>query len=343
MEINTPPATQSKTLVLTGATGFIGSHIVEAAQLKGWKVIAWSRPEGNTRDLPATVRVVKTGFGNPDKIAETFRQLREESGDIHYIVHNAGLTKTLRTSEFISVNAGYTRNFTLGIQKAGIRPEKFILMSSLAATGPGDPVSLAPLRPEDPPRPTTRYGQSKRMAEEIVEAVTAFPWNILRPTGVYGPKETDYFLMLKTIRNGLATRAGIAPHHITFLYVDDMVQAVFRALESTVEGRIFHVSDGETYTDISYRDLCMELLNPRAFRLTFPLPIVRMVSYFSELAGNLSGKVPTLNRDKYLTMSALNWKCDITLTRELLGYQPKVLLREGLEKCIGWYRDNGWL
>jgi len=343
MEINKPPATQSKTIVLTGATGFIGSHIVEAALQKGWKVVAWSRPEGNTRDLPASVRVVKTGFANPEGITDAFRQLRDEMGDIHYIVHNAGLTKTLRTSEFVTVNAGYTRHFTEGIRKAGIKPEKFILMSSLAATGPGDPVSLAPLRPEDPPRPTTRYGQSKRMAEEIVEAVTAFPWNILRPTGVYGPKESDYFLMLKTIRNGLATRAGIAPHHITFLYVDDLVQAVFRALAMPVEGRIFHVSDGETYTDIYYRNLCMELLNPGAFRLTFPLPLVRMVSFISEMAGHLSGKVPTLNRDKYLTMRARNWKCDITLTRELLGYQPTVLLREGLEKCIQWYKENGWL
>ncbi|HNQ58948.1 MAG TPA: NAD(P)-dependent oxidoreductase [Bacteroidales bacterium] len=333
---------ERKNIIITGATGFIGSFLTEIGVEKGWQVTAWVRETSNTEHLPSGVNLIKAGFSNRQKMMEALQMIERQNGSIDYIVHNAGVTKTTHPEDFDRVNAENTGRFIEAIQESGISIAKFILMSSLAALGPGNPQTLEPLHPDDVPKPDTLYGKSKLKAEKIVRQ-SSLPWNIMRPTGVYGPRETDYYLMLRTIKKGLAPVTGCKPHFLSFVYVKDLVKAVFLALETPITQQTFHVSDGKTYTDREYRDLCCKILNTNALKVTVPHWVLKAVSFISETFARPFKITPTLNKDKYLTMRAINWKSDISNTIEMLHYSPEYDLQRGLDESIQWYRKEGWL
>lgn len=332
----------NKTMIITGATGFIGSFLVEEAINQGYQVIAWGRAESRRKDLPENVELVRPGFTDYAQMADALRYVKNNYGTLDVVVHNAGLTKTLHTRDFYEVNANHTFRLVEAMRLTRLEPRRFILMSSLAAAGPGDPKSMKPLAPEDEPRPNAIYGRSKLLAEQFVRN-SSLSWNILRPTGVYGPRDKDYLVMLQTVKKGLATTVGFKPHYITFVYVKDLARAVMLAADSPHDKEIFHISDGKTYTDREFRDLCIELVNPKALRLTVPEIVLRLATQLAEPLGRITGKAPTLNRDKFFTLTAVNWKCDISLAQELLGYMPQYDLRRGLTETIQWYREAGWL
>ena len=332
----------AKSMVITGATGFIGSFLIEEALRRGYRVIAWGREESRNNRFAAQVEILRPGFSDYNKMIDALRYIRSNYGGIDVFVHNAGLTKTLHPEEFMEVNANNTFRLTEAMRNSRHEPGRFILMSSLAAVGPGNPSTLQPISPADEPRPNTLYGRSKLRAEHIVRN-SGLIWNIMRPTGVYGPRDKDYLVMLQTVKKGLATTVGFRPHYITFAYVKDLARAVMLAAESPHAGQIFHVSDGLTYTDREFRDLCIQIVNPRALKLTVPETFLRLTTAIAESLGRLIGKAPTLNRDKYYTLTAINWKCDISLTQELLGYSPEYDLRKGLEETYAWYKQEGWI
>lgn len=331
-----------KNMVITGATGFIGSFLIKEALKNGYRVIAWGREESSKGHLPEEVELLKPGFNNYKKMAEALQYLQSNYGSIDVFIHNAGLTKTLHPDEFMEVNANNTFRLTEVMRLTNQKPGRFILMSSLAAAGPGDPVTLKPISPTDEPHPNTLYGRSKLKAEKIVQT-SGLNWNIMRPTGVYGPRDKDYLVMLQTVKKGLATTVGFEPHYITFVYVKDLARAVILAAESPYSGQIFHVSDGLTYTDREFRDLCIKIVNPKAIKLTVPETILRLTTTVAEPLGRLKGKAPTLNKDKFHTLTARNWKCDISLTQNLLGYSPTYDLEKGLKETFDWYQKAGWI
>ncbi len=332
----------TKSMVITGATGFIGSFLIEEALRCGYRVIAWGREESRNDRLPAQIEIIRPGFSDYNKMIDALQYIRSNYGGIDFFVHNAGLTKTLHPEEFMEVNANHTFRLLEAMRISHQEPGRFILMSSLAAAGPGNPVTLQPISPADEPRPNTLYGRSKLRAEQVVRN-SNLQWNIIRPTGVYGPRDKDYLVMLQTVKKGLATTLGFRPHYITFVYVKDLARAVMLAAESPHAGHIFHVSDGLTYTDREFRDLCIKIVNPRALKLTVPEAILRITTAIAEPLGRLRGKTPTLNSDKYYTLTAINWKCDISLTQELLNYSPEYDLRKGLEETYAWYKQAGWI
>jgi nucleoside-diphosphate-sugar epimerase len=333
---------KGKNIIITGATGFIGSFLTEMGVEKGWKVTAWVRETSHTENLPSEVNLVRAGFTDKQKMIEALQLIERQCGSIDYIIHNAGVTKAINHKDFDRVNAGNTARFIEAIHESGISILKFVLMSSLAALGPGNPKTLEPLHPDDIPKPDTLYGKSKLKAEKIIRQ-SSLPWNIMRPTGVYGPRETDYYLMLRTVKKGLAPVTGCKPHFLSFVYVKDLVKAVFLALETPISQQIFHVTDGNTYTDREYRDLCCKMINSKALKVTVPHWGLKAVSFISEISARPFKISPTLNKDKYLTMRAINWKSDISKTINMLHYSPEYNLHRGLEESIQWYKKEGWL
>jgi nucleoside-diphosphate-sugar epimerase len=137
---------------------------------------------------------------------------------------------------------------------------------------------------------------------------------------------------------------GYQQQDITFVYVADVVQAVFLAMEKGRTGRKYFLSDGEVYQSSTFSNLIRkELGNPWWIRITAPLWVLRIVTFCGEYIGRLTGKVTALNNDKYNIMRQRNWRCDITPARQELGYEPTVKLQEGVQRCVRWYKDNGWL
>ena len=197
---------------------------------------------------------------------------------------------------------------------------------------------------KDVPSPNTAYGISKLHAEEYLRSLPDFPYVILRPTGVYGPREHDYFLMMKSINRHLDMAAGFKRQDLTFVYVTDLVQAAYAALEKPTVRKSFFISDGNVYDSRTFSDLIRkELGSPWTIRFVCPLFLLRFISLIAENAARLSKKPGTLNSDKYRIMKQRNWRCDITPATKELEYSPRVTLEEGVKKTIAWYKKEGWL
>lgn len=334
-----------KKIIITGASGFIGSFLVEKALALGWDVWAGIRKSSSREYLQdSRIKFIDLEFSNANRLTGQLNEFVEKFGEIDYIIHNAGITKCLNSDDFDKINFGYTANLVEALNSANISLEKFVLMSSLSAYGVGDETGYVPIKTDDVPRPNTAYGESKIKAEYYLTENARFPYMILRPTGVYGPREKDYFLMLKTVKSGLDVGAGFKTQHLTFVYVKDLVEAVFLALQSSVVNKGYFVTDGAVYTDKEYTALVKKVLGKKyVLSLKVPLSVLKLISIVSEELSKITKKPSTLNRDKYKIMRQRNWECDIKPLIEDLGFSPEYNLEKGLGESVEWYKQNHWL
>lgn len=343
-------------ILITGASGFIGSFLVEEGLSRGWQVWAGMRRSSSKRYLTdSRIRFVELDFMNPGVLEEQLRGCKEAFGGWDYIVHAAGATKCLHREDFFRTNTEGTRHFVEALIGLDMVPRRFVFISSLSVFGairecpvrkatPDNPWIYAPITDADTPRPNTAYGESKRRAEEYLQAQEGFPYVILRPTGVYGPREKDYFLMAQSIRQHTDFAVGYRPQEITFVYVADLVQAAYKALEHGTVRRAYFISDGCVYNSRRFSDLIQqELGNPLVVHIKAPLWFLRGVCAVSEVFHRMLGKVGTLNGDKYHILSQRNWQCDIEPARRELGYVPEYPLERGVKETIAWYCKEGWL
>ncbi|MGM9759520.1 MAG: NAD-dependent epimerase/dehydratase family protein [Parabacteroides sp.] len=333
-------------VLITGASGFIGGFLVQEALRRGYEVWAGVRAHSSRARLQdPRIHFIDLAYHDPVLLTRQLADFAHTQGAWDYVVHNAGLTKTTDKQAFYRVNAEFTRRLVEALAQADCAPRKFLLMSSLSSYGVGDEQTFRPIRLEDPQRPNTDYGKSKLQAEQYVRQQSHFPYLIMRPTGVYGPGERDYFLQIQSIRSGLELAVGRTPQRITFIYVKDLARAVFLALEKPgLVNRHYFVADGDVYTDTSFSHLVQELLGKkRVLRMRVPLALVWLACLCSEWIGRGLKRSMTLNSDKYYILKQRNWICDVTPLQDDLGFQADYPLRRGLEESIAWYRQEGWL
>ena len=329
-------------ILITGASGFIGSFIVEEALRRGFETWAAVRQSSSRAFLKdERIHFIELDFSSEIRLKE---QLHEHQFD--YVVHAAGVTKCLHQETFFRINTEGTKNLVRALMALKMPLQRFVYISSLSIMGAiREQQPYTEMLESDDAKPNTAYGQSKLEAEKWLESLhSPFPYVILRPTGVYGPRERDYFMMAKSIKGHVDFAVGFQQQDITFVYVSDVVQAVFLALEKGKTGRKYFLSDGEVYQSSTFSHLIrQELGNPWWIRITAPLWVLRIVTFCGEYIGRLTGKVTALNNDKYHIMRQRNWRCDITPACQELGYEPQVKLEEGVKRSIQWYKENGWL
>lgn len=335
----------TKRILITGASGFIGSFLVDKALEKGYETWAGIRKSSSREYLQdKRIKFIDLNFANKENLSKQLSDFNREHGKFDYIIHNAGVTKCLDSADFDKINFQYTANLIDALKEIDAIPQKFLLMSSLSAFGLGDEKNYTPIKITDTPNPNTAYGKSKLKAEKYLQTAGSFPYIILRPTGVYGPREKDYFLMIKTVKSGLDIGAGFKPQHLTFIYVKDLVDSAFLGLESTLKDRAYFVADGDVYTDKEYTQLVKEVISKKhVLSLKVPLWLLKGISIISEDISKLTKKPSTLNRDKYIIMKQRNWECDTTPLINDLGFSPKYNLKRGLEESVKWYKENKWL
>ena len=325
-------------ILITGASGFIGGFLVEEAVRRGYEVWAGVRASSSLERLPADkIHLIDLKYHDEKALSEQIAEHVRQYGAWDYVIHNAGLTKASRKSDFFKVNAEYTQRLLSALSNPERRPAKFLLMSSLGTYGAGNKKTLEPIRLEDPQKPDTVYGKSKLLAEQYVREQHYFPYVILRPTGVYGPGDKDYGMEIESIRSGFDFAVGMKPQYITFVYVKDLAEVTFQALENeAIMNRDYFVSDGDVYTDAQFARMIQDVLQKKhVIRVRIPKWIVYVVCLCSEWTGYLTGKAKTLNTDKYKILKQRNWICDAEPLRTDLGFRPAYNLRKGLEETIG--------
>ena len=329
-------------ILITGASGFIGSFIVEEALRRGFETWAAVRKSSSREYLQdERIHFIELNLSSKEQLVE---QLRPHQFD--YVVHAAGVTKCLNKQDFRRINTEGTKHLVDAILELQMPIKRFIYLSSLSIFGAiKEQQPYEEIKETDTPQPNTEYGRSKLEAEKYLESVSShIPYIILRPTGVYGPREKDYFIMAKSIKQHSDFAVGYQRQDITFVYVKDVVQAVFLALEKGENGRKYFLSDGQVYQSTTFSDLIHEELGrPWWIRITAPVWVLRIITFVGEYVGRMTGKVTALNNDKYNILKQRNWRCDIQPAINELGYQPTYNLEQGVKETIQWYKDNGWL
>ena len=286
------------------------------------------------------INLITLNLSSREQLVE---QLRPHQFD--YVVHAAGVTKCIDKRDFRRINTEGTKNLVQALQQLQMPLKRFVYLSSLSVYGAiREQQPYEEIRETDTPQPNTEYGRSKLEAERWLDGLKDFPCVTLRPTGVYGPRERDYFLMAKSIKGHSDFAVGYKRQDITFVYVSDVVQAVFLAMEKGQPGRKYFLSDGQVYQSTTFSDLIHEELGrPWWIRITAPVWVLRIVTFFGEYIGRLTGKISALNNDKYNILRQRNWRCDIQPAIDELGYRPEVDLKEGVRRSIKWYKEQGWL
>ena len=329
-----------KRVLIIGAGGFIGGFIAEESLRRGYDTWCGVRPSTSRRFLSdPRLHFVELDYDSPSAMARQLRGALPEGEKWDWIVYNLGATKVMVYSDFNRINYQYLRHTIEALETAAMIPARFLYMSSLSALGPCDEKNYEPYRAGMIPCPDTRYGTSKIKAETVLETTPGLDWIIFRPTGVYGPHEQDYLMMVKSIDSHFDFGVGFRPQMLTFIYVDDLVDAMFNALAAGVEGKKYIISEERSYTQKEFRRIVAEELGTKwVIPVRLPLWLTWVASYAAEKIGHFRAKPSTLNRDKFKIMKQRNWNADVSAAQRDFGFKTRFSLRDGIRETVCAYR-----
>ena len=323
--------------LVTGATGFIGSHLVEAFLQRGDQVRCLVRKTSDLKWLKGLPIETTQGDCN-DR-----RSLAEAVKGVDQVFHLAGVTKALQEKTYFEVNALGTENLIHACLQHNPHLQKFIYLSSQAAAGPcqnGDKKKEL-----DRCEPVSLYGQSKRMGEDFALAhANELPLLILRPSAVYGPRDRDIYTFFKLLSKKIKPCLSGEDQYLSLCYVQDIVSAILLASETKESGgEIFFLSDGQSYRWEEVGDILAEVMGITPICIRVPGWMILGIASVSEYFSKISGKPALLNKGKVEEMVQKNWVCDITKAKEVLGFEPTVPLIEGARLTFEWYKKENWL
>lgn len=327
----------SRSVLVTGGTGFVGSHLVELLLRKGFAVTCMVRDPDRLRWLAGSkVRLVKGDCSDPESLASAVQ-------NISLLFHVAGLTKAIRSRDFYEVNHRGAKNLLTACSRHNPGLRKFILVSSLAAAGPSP--DGRPVTDSDLPRPVSDYGKSKLLAEEeTLRYKDVFPVVILRPSAVYGPRDRDMYELFRWAAKGLTIEIAGGERFINPCYVEDLAAAMVLAAEQeTRTGSIYFVAENRAYSWSEFRQTLLQTGGVNARNIKIPSWAASLIGLASEAAGLLRGTALITNRQKVREAAEKYWLCDCAKIERDLGFSSKFPLKRGLEVTWKWYRENGWL
>lgn len=340
----------SERVLITGASGFIGYHLVKGALAKGFEVHAAVRRSSSIDDLKQLgieAEANKTGkllFVYPDFTSpETLLPLMT-NGAYDFVIHGAGLTRAKTTEEYNEVNAHYTVRLAEAVLQSGFPLKRFVFMSSLAAVGAQQYNAPQPINEDKEFQPLTSYGKSKMLAERYLADIKELPLTTIRPTAVYGPREKDILILFETLNKGLDLYIGREPQWLSFVFVEDLVAATLAAFSETCKlHTAYNISDGKKYDRYKLADLFKKYSKKSPLRLHLPLGIIKITATVLEACSVFSKNAPVLNPEKISELTAENWYCSIDKAKNNLQYEPQFGLEAGLQLTLNWYKEHKWL
>jgi UDP-glucose 4-epimerase len=326
-------------VLITGASGFIGFHLIEAALKRGLAVCAAVRP-GSAIDH---LKEYDIEFCELDYTNEALLVKQLAATGCNYIIHAAGATRVGSQQAYDTINAEYTFNLaSAALSVPDNQITRFVFMSSLAAVGPlNDRNTL--ITEDVTPAPVTAYGRSKLLAEQKLKALPQLPLVVIRPTAVYGARERDILIMMRSINRGIEAYIGKGDQQLSFVYVKDLASVTMDSLFTPGSHLTFHISDGGSYDQYELARLCKWILHKNTLRLHLPHGMVKGIAFTLEKLYAWRGKTPVLNREKLQELTAINWQCSIEKAKTHLGFRPKYLLDQGLRETLQWYKEHKWL
>ena len=310
--------------VVTGATGFVGSHLVDLLLEKGYRVTAALRSASRAKWLDGKpVGKVEVDFSRP---------LSLPPSDV--VFHVAGVIRAERWEDYLAGN----RDAAIRAVE-GARAARFLLVSTLAVTGPGENVDET-----TPCAPISLYGKSKWEGEqEVWNRRDRAPVTVIRPPVVYGPRDTGLYDLYRTVAKGLRPEIG-GRKVVSLVHVRDLVEGIVLAAEAREgENEVFLLSNREVWTVSDLLGLIQRGIGKRALRVRVPDRVVRFLGAVVEDGAKLAGKRSMFGRDKALEMTQRAWSCSPEKARRLLGWEARVPVERGMAESLDWYREEGLL
>jgi nucleoside-diphosphate-sugar epimerase len=322
--------------IITGASGFIGSRLRDALLAEGADVLALTR-----KGSPAATRgrSVEVDYNDADSLARVFERERPE-----LVFHVAGTTKGVSYTDFQRGNVLPTRNLGIALRTAHDQVGRLVHISSLTAYGPSRPG--APLVESDERKPIEHYGRSKLEAELVLEQEIgdALPWTIIRPAGVYGPKDVDYLELFRLASRRINLYFGNRDAWMSLVHVDDVVRATLAAARSSATiGKGYFICDGTPRTWGDAQREIVAATGKRAVELDVTFFPVHVAAAWGELLTRFDGKPRLFNRQKAIMGRQIAWTCRHDAARADFDYRPQIALRDGVAQTLEWYRSAGWL
>jgi nucleoside-diphosphate-sugar epimerase len=323
-------------VLVTGGTGFVGSHLVERLARNGARVRCLVRRSSSLRYLPEGVEVaygdVAAGEG-----------LEHALEGVAVVIHAAGTTKAGSEAAFYEGNLRGTENLLRACERQGDPPRRFVHVSSLAAIGPSP--DLTPLTEDAEPHPLTWYGHSKLAAESAVRASSlASRAVILRPPVVYGPRDTDVFEVFRSVAKGLMIRIGRGDSYFSYIHVKDLSEALVLAMCSpAAAGRTYFVANPEPVSWTAFAEAAAGVMDRRVRFVSVPPGLAYAAGWCGEILSRWRGKPGIISRQKVIEARRRYWTCDPSRAAGELGFHPALSLREGIEETLTWYKDSRWL
>lgn len=323
--------------VVTGATGFVGSHLVDYLLAKDYEVRIITREGSDLKWINKNkVKIFSCGLTNPSLLAEAFRGAK-------YIFHVAGVVKSKSKEGYFEGNVTTTRNVLEAALSTRDSIHKIVVVSSQTAAGPSP--TAKPIDETFVPNPITTYGKSKREQELLCEQYfNLLPITICRACAVYGERDTEIFIFFKTFSQGLMTKVGFDEKRLNLIHADDLVAGIYQAaISEKSKGEIYFLASEETYSWDEVKLVCEKVFNKKSLSISIPHFLVYGIAAIAEIFALFSSKAPTLNLEKARDLTRKYWTCSVKKAINDFNFRQNLSLEEGIRKTIKWYRENGWL
>jgi nucleoside-diphosphate-sugar epimerase len=325
--------------LVSGANGFVGSHLVDALLARGCRVRCLVR---RTSDL-SFIRHLPVEWVYVDLGRCSAEELERACTGVDAIYHCAALTRALDQETFYRVNARGTQALARCGMEANPDLKRFLYVSSLAAAGPSaGPDDL--LDESRPPRPVTWYGKSKWAAEQaLLDVADWLPVTIVRPAPVFGPRERDFYAYFRLVKWGLNLQLGRRDRWMSLVYVHDLTRLILMAADSekTLGQTYFGCGRGVTYAQLS--QAIAEAQDKPTVRINLPEALLTPMSLWGRFQGRLTGQPALLNDQRVIDMRQRYWLCSGAKARQDLGFSPEYDLETAIRETASWYREHGWL
>lgn len=321
--------------IVTGASGFVGSHLVEKLLDLNFHVRVLARKESQLQWLKEKpLEIVRCEYKDIDCLANAIK-------DANYIFHVAGVIKAKKKDLYYKGNVETTKNLLIASQNAK-KLKRFVLVSSQAAAGPSSIQN--PKTEEMDCYPVTTYGKSKLQAEEEVKKYEGkIPFTIVRPSAVYGPRDPETLIFFKSIKNGLQPMIGFQEKYVSLVHVSDLIEGIMLAAQSDKSiGQTYFISSERGYSWREIGDITAKILGKRVIRIKIPHLIVYLVAGFSQAINYFQNDATILNFEKANEIVE-QWVCSVEKAKRELGYSQKIDLEKGIRQTLEWYMKNNWL
>jgi len=325
-------------ILVTGASGFVGYHVVAALHTAGFAVRCLVRGRSRLKFIDAfEPELVRGDVTKPETLSPAVQ-------DVDAVVHCAGLTRARRPEAFFSVNAEGSRHLCEACAQVGGRMQQLVMIGSLAALGPAAGPD-APVTEDNLPRPVGPYGRSKLAGQQIAASFRhRFPVTILLPPALYGPADVDFLTCFRLIKRGVVPLIGRQTRSLSLLHAEDLARAVVLCLQNPASRqKEYLLEDGTTHTWDEVVATMSRVMNRNPWTIRLPEGLAWAVARLGGWWGTVSGRPPVLNPERMREFLHPYWVCCGRRIRDELGFVPQFDLAAGLRQTCDWYFNHGWI